>query len=310
MQLYSINRDIIIGNTNTLFWYYPSCVLLLVSGAMFAIWLADKITSKGIGNGSSVLIMVNAVAGLPRAIISEVTLSNHGAFFLLIEFIIMFIIVLCIVLFMQGVRKINLQYARQIISSQGTIEKHQYLPVKMNATGVMPIISANVLVGIIVFISGLLDSKLGFRYAGYVSTALRDPFGWKRNAFQAFIIFGMSMVYMTIFVNPLKIANELKRSNAFISGIQPGKATADFIDKITTRVVFPGAIFLVFISIIPAIVVSSPISIHKDFAHFYGGTTLLIIVGVIINITEQVEGYLNMHYYDKMMQESQDIPYM
>ncbi len=311
-QVYNTSTGIVLGSPRTLPWFYPTSVLLMVSGAMFSIWLADQITSKGLTNGSSVLIMVNTLSKLPSALVSEIKESDHGAFFLVIEFIILFAIILLVILFMQGVRKIPLQYARQRMVGYGYVGRsgagHQYLPIKMNTTGVMPIIFANVLVGLIVFLFDLLDTKLGLRFTGYIVTALKDPFGWKRNAFQSLLIFLATIMYMTVFVNPMKMANDLKRGNAFISGVQPGKATAVFIDKITTRVMLPGAIFLVVVSIIPAIVANHPINVHKDFAHFYGGSSLLIIVGVIIAMIEQIQGHLNMRYYDKTISDTEKMP--
>ena len=269
-QVYSKTPEIIIGSTSRIpIWFYLNAVLLMVAGAIFSIWLADQITSRGLTNGSSVLIMVNTLSRLPQGIASEINESEHGTFFLIIEFIILFAIILLVILFMQAVRKIPLQYARQNMiggfAYSSSAAANQYLPIKINATGVMPIIFANILVSIILFLAQQLETKAGLSSAGYVVTALKQPFGWKRNLFQGIIIFIATIMYMTVFINPMKIANELKRSNAFISGVRPGKDTGLFIDNITTRVIIPGGLFLVIISIIPALVANPPIGVHEKF---------------------------------------------
>ena len=309
-RIFTIRKELILGAGEVnMFWFYLNATLLITAGAMFSVWLADRITEKGLGNGASVLIMVNILAKLPKAIVGEIRTENRTVLFFIIEFFILFLIVLSIILFTQAVRKITLQYARQMMVnySYGG-DSRQYLPIKMNITGVMPIIFSNIFVGIAAFFAGVLHTKLEFSVAGRIAAALKDTLSWQNNATQAVLIFFATFVYASIFVNPMKIANDLKQNNAFISGVKPGQATAHFIDKTISRVIFPGAIFLAIVAMFPALVASKAVGVSEDFAHFYGGTALLIITGVILEMVDQIQGHLDMHQYDKLMLGMKKVP--
>lgn len=278
-------------------------VIILVTGTIFAMWLGEKITDKGIGNGISLLIMVGIIARLPIAFISEwqsrVASSNGGLMMILIEIILWFIIILASIMLIMAVRQIPVQYARR--TAGGTLEKNvfgsrQYIPLKLNASGVMPIIFAQALMFVPAAVAGLFKSEI----AQSVRAAFSDIFGFWYNLVFALLIIIFTYFYTAITVPTNKMADDLKRSNGFIPGIRPGKETGDYLDKIMSLITLPGSIFLALIAIFPAIAVKL-LNMQQGWALFYGGTSLLIMVGVAIDTMQQVNSYLLNRHYDGLM---------
>lgn len=279
-------------------------VIILVTGCVFAMWLGEKITDKGIGNGISLLIMIGIIATMPQSFVQEfisrTTNNTGGLMFILIEVIIWFLVILASVLLVMAIRQIPVQYARR--SASGGYEKNvmgsrQYIPLKLNASGVMPIIFAQA----IMFVPGLVGSSLNDTSFGqWMEVNFADIFGLWYNVLFAVLIIIFTYFYTAITVPTNKMADDLKRSGGFIPGIRPGKETADFLDKIMSLITFPGSLFLALLAILPAIVVKL-MDVQAGWALFYGGTSLLIMVGVAIDTVQQVNSYLLNRHYDGLM---------
>jgi preprotein translocase subunit SecY len=299
---------LLIDEKGSYFWFYFFAVLLMAAGSVFSIWLADLITEKGLGNGTSILIMAGIISRLVPALITEI--REQRGFMLLVGLLVFTAIVFATIVFMKGVRKVGLQYARQMTSMYSYGEGRQYLPIKINATGVMPIIFASVFVGFLTFISKVLYEKFEWAFAGKIHDVFKDAYGWKCNAVKALLIFLGTIMYAAVFINPVKIANELKQNNGFISGVKPGHSTAQYIDKVMSRILLPGALFLAIVALFPSVVYWEGNGLVKtaEFSQFYGGTSMLIIIGVIMEMVQQVEGHLNMVYYDSILQEKEHLP--
>lgn len=284
--------------------FYISSVIILVTGTIFAMWLGEKITDKGVGNGISILIMVGIIATLPMSFTQEfasrVFESNGGLIMILIELVIWFLIIIAAVMLVMAVRKIPVQYARRTAS--GGFEKNifgarQFIPLKVNASGVMPIIFAQA----IMFIpSGLASLFTENDIAQSIQANFADIFGLWYNILFAFLIIIFTYFYTAITVPTNKMADDLRRSGGFIPGIKPGTDTADYLDKIMSRITLPGSLFLALLAIFPAIVVKL-MGIQAGWALFYGGTSLLIMVGVAIDTVDQVNSYLLNRQYDSLM---------
>jgi preprotein translocase subunit SecY len=275
-----------------------SAMIILVAGTMFVMWLGERITDKGIGNGISMLIMIGIISRLPTFLVSEVvTRGMSGALVLVLELVALFFVVVAVVAFTQATRRIPVQYAKQVVGNKVYGGQRQYIPLKVNSSGVMPIIFAQALM----FIPPLLanvwaqDNDI----AAYIGTAFADPTSWQYNTLFAFMILLFTFFYTAITVNPSQIAEDLKRNGGFVPGIKPGKQTSEFIDNILTRVTLPGSIFLALVAIMPAFARMAGVSI--GFSQFYGGTSLLIMVGVILDTLQQIESYLLMRHYEGMM---------
>ncbi|HEY9184494.1 MAG TPA: preprotein translocase subunit SecY [Salegentibacter sp.] len=290
----------LLGDTVT---FVAASVIILTTGCIFAMWLGEKITDKGIGNGISLLIMVGIIATLPLAFIQEfasrVFESNGGLIMILIELVIWFAIILASVMLVMAVRQIPVQYARRTAS--GGYEKNvfgsrQYIPLKLNASGVMPIIFAQAIMFIPAAVAGLSDSET----AQGVTAAFSDMFGFWYNVVFALLIIVFTYFYTAITVPTNKMADDLKRSGGFIPGIRPGSETADFLDRIMSQITLPGSVFLAIIAVFPAIV-QSLLGIQAGWALFFGGTSLLIMVGVAIDTMQQVNSYLLNRHYDGLM---------
>lgn len=288
------------GSTVT---FVASSVIILATGTIFAMWLGEKITDKGIGNGISLLIMVGIIATLPQAFIQEfasrVFESNGGLIMILIELVIWFVIILGSVMLVMAVRQIPVQYARR--SASGGYEKNvfgsrQYIPLKLNASGVMPIIFAQAIMFIPAAVAGLSQSET----AQGVTAAFSDIFGFWYNLVFALLIIIFTYFYTAITVPTNKMADDLKRSGGFIPGIRPGTETAEFLDKIMSQITLPGSVFLAIIAVFPAIIVSL-LGVQAGWALFFGGTSLLIMVGVAIDTIQQVNSYLLNRHYDGLM---------
>lgn len=279
-------------------------VIILVTGTIFAMWLGEKITDKGIGNGISLLIMVGIIARFPRAFAAEVasrlTASNGGLMLILIEVILWFVIVLLCIYLIKAVRQIPVQYARRTADGGMATEKNvfgarQYIPLRLNAAGVMPIIFAQALMFVPATVAGLSQSE----FAKNVQAAFSDIFGFWYNLLFAAMIILFTYFYTAITVPTNKMADDLKRSGGFIPGIRPGKETGDYLDKIMSLITLPGAIFIALVAIFPSML--KIIGMQDQWALFYGGTSLLILVGVAIDTMQQVNSYLLNRHYDGLM---------
>ena len=283
---------------------YPSAffnifsVIILITGTMFCMWLGERITDKGIGNGISMLIMIGIISRFPASIWYEFVEDKglNGALMSVLEIVALFFVVVATVALVQATRRIPIQYAKQVIGNKLYGGKRDYIPLKVNASGVMPIIFAQALMFIPSMIAGLWrDSEIG----AYIGSTFSDPYSWQYNLLFGLLILIFTFFYTAITVNPNDIADNLKRNGGFIPGIKPGKQTSEFIDQILTKITLPGSIFLALIAIIPAFAVQAGVS--ANFAQFYGGTSLLIMVGVILDTLQQIESYLLMRHYEGMM---------
>jgi preprotein translocase subunit SecY len=271
------------------FWWVQS-VVILTAGTMFVTWLGERITDRGVGNGVSLIIAIGILAGLPGALVGEfgAKLSNGGMVLLLVELVILFFVIMATVLLVQGTRRIPVHSAKRIVNQRGGKQgvssgQRSYIPLKINQAGVMPIIFAQALMFLPAFISPDFTDVAGFWY----------------NLIFFVLIVMFTYFYTAITMNPNQMADELKRSGAFIPGVKPGKNTANFIDSLLSRLILPGSIFLGFIAILPAFAMNA--GVMNSFAYFYGGTSLLIMVGVVLDTLQQVESYLLNSEYDGLM---------
>ena len=285
--------------------FIGSSVIILVTGTIFAMWLGEKITDKGIGNGISLLIMVGIIANLPlsftQEFVSRVSENNGGPMLILIELVLWIVIILLSVLLTLAVRRIPVQYARRqsvgTTSDRSIYGSRQYIPLKLNASGVMPIIFAQALMFAPVYVGGALgDSDTG----QWIQANFSDIFGLWYNILFAVLIIIFTYFYTAITVPTNKMSDDLKRSGGFVPGIRPGNETSEYLDTIMSHITFPGSLFLAGIAIFPAIVVKL-IGIQQGWALFYGGTSLLIMVGVAIDTIQQVNSYLLNRHYDGLM---------
>ena len=285
------------------FSFLFSSVIILVTGTIFAMWLGEKITDKGIGNGISLLIMVGILARLPEAFLQEfttrVTNNNGGPMLLVIEIIVWLLVIIACVLLVMAVRRIQVQYARRTVSGefeQDAAGNRQWIPLKLNASGVMPIIFAQAIMFIPAALAGLSNSETSQSIAGTFS----DMFGFWYNLVFALLIIVFTYFYTAITVPTNKMADDLKRSGGFIPGTRPGLETSDYLDKIMSLITFPGSLFLALIAVFPAIVVNT-MNVQQSWAMFYGGTSLIIMVGVAIDTIQQINSYLLNKHYDGLM---------
>lgn len=273
-------------------------IVTLISGTMFCMWLGERITEKGIGNGISMLIMIGIVSRLPFALMAEVSSKNlGGALPLLIEFAALFGVIMLVVLVQQATRRIPIQYTKQIAGGKQVIGQRQYLPLKLIAAGVMPIIFAQS----VMFLPAILGSSLPENeWASAIGTTMSDFTSWQYNLVFATMIILFTYFYTAITVNPNTIAEDLRRNGGFIPSVKPGVATSEYIDDVLTKITLPGSIFLALLAILPAF--ASMAGIEREFAYFYGGTSLLIMIGVVLDTLQQIESFLLMKHYDGMMQ--------
>jgi preprotein translocase subunit SecY len=277
-------------------------VIILIAGTMFCMWLGEKITDKGIGNGISMLIMIGIVSRFPSAIIGEAqSRGMSGALLFLIEMVALFFVVMLAVAVTQAVRRIPVQYAKQVVGNRASAAvggERQYIPLKLNASGVMPIIFAQALM----FVPGLVAGQFAERseFAQSVVQNFGDPGSWGYNLLFAFLIIVFTFFYTAISINPTQISDDMKRGGGFVPGVKPGEATSTFIADILDRITLPGAIMLAIIAVLPA--VAGLFGITRGFASFFGGTSLLILVGVVLDTLQQIESYLLMRKYEGLMQ--------
>ncbi len=278
-------------------FFHISSVVLLVSGTMFCMWLGEKITDKGIGNGISMLIMIGIISRLPGTLIAEaVSRGMQGALAFILELVALFFVVMAVVALTQATRRVPIQYAKQVIGNKMYGGKRDYIPLKVNASGVMPIIFAQALMFIPSMVAGIWqETEIG----NYIGATFSDPYSWQYNLLFGILILLFTFFYTAITVNPNDIADNLKRNGGFIPGVKPGKQTSEFIDQILTKITLPGSVFLAIVAVLPAFVVQA--GVNPGFAQFFGGTSLLIMVGVILDTLQQIESYLLMRHYEGMM---------
>ncbi len=273
-----------------------TALVVLIAGTMFVMWLGEKITDKGIGNGISLIIMVGIVARLPHALLAELDARTNAAtggwVMLVVEFVLLYFIFMAAIALVQATRKIPVQYAKRIVGNKQYGGVRQYIPLKVNAANVMPIIFAQALM-FIPMLFGNWESTRG------IAAAFNNYTGFWYNFTFALLVFAFTYFYTAIIVNPQMMADDLKRNGGFIPGVKPGKETRTYIDTIMTRITLPGSIFLALVAILPAF--AEMIGINRQFALFFGGTSLLILVGVVLDTLKQVESYLLLRHYDGLM---------
>ena len=283
--------------SNKLF-FTVSCVIILVSGTIFCMRLGEKITDKGIGNGISMLIMIGIISRFPGSLVAEALSKGMSqALLFIVEIAVLFGVVMFTVMVVKAIRRIPVQYAKQVIGGNLYRGKRQYIPVRVNSSGVMPIIFAQALM--------FLPAIIGLQFAEnsdffqYIATSFSNMQSWPYNLTFASLIILFTFFYTAITINPNQMADDMKRNNGFIPGIKPGKETSDFISGVLDRVTLPGSLLLAIIAVLPAFAMIFGVS--QSFSTFYGGTSLLIMVGVILDTLQQIESYLLMRSYDGMM---------
>lgn len=279
------------------FMYNLVATIILMSGSMFVMWLGERITDRGIGNGISLIIMIGIVARLPFALVSEIgtkvsTTAGGGPIALIVELIIWFLVVVATIALVQGVRRVPVQYAKRVIGNKQYGGVRQYIPLKINAAGVMPIIFAQALM-----LFPLLFSR--FDATRGLAATLGNYTGFWYNLIFGSLVVIFTYFYTAVTVNPTMMAEDMKKNGGFIPGVKPGKATVNYLDSIMSKVTLPGSIFLAIIAILPAF--ASILGVLDQFAGFYGGTSLLILVGVVLDTLQQIESYLLMRHYDGLM---------
>lgn len=287
------------------FWSYLYLTIILAAGSMFIMWLGERITDRGIGNGISFIILVGIIARLPGAFFYEFTSrlpgatgSEGGLVMFVVEIVLLFAVTVGAVLLVQGTRKVPVQYAKRIVGNRQYGGARQYIPLKVNAAGVMPIIFAQAIMFIPITLAGFgsaSDAGRGF------FQALTDINGFWYNLIFFLMIVAFTYFYTAITVRPALMAEEMKRNNGFIPGVKPGKKTVEYLDTIMSRITLPGSIFLGIVAIMPAF--ARFFGISQNFAQFFGGTSLLILVGVVLDTLQQIESHLMMHHYDGLMKE-------
>ena len=279
------------------FMYNLVATIILMSGSMFVMWLGERITDRGIGNGISLIIMIGIVARLPFALVSEVgtklsTTAGGGPIALIVELIIWFLVIVATIALVQGVRRVPVQYAKRVVGNRQYGGVRQYIPLKINAAGVMPIIFAQALM-----LFPLLFSR--FDATRGLAATLGNYTGFWYNLIFGFLVVIFTYFYTAVTVNPTMMAEDMKKNGGFIPGVKPGKATVNYLDSIMSKVTLPGSIFLAIIAILPAF--ARIMGVQDQFASFYGGTSLLILVGVVLDTLQQIESYLLMRHYDGLM---------
>ncbi len=277
-------------------FFTVSSVIILTAGTMFVMWLGERITDKGIGNGISLIIMIGIIARMPQSFIFESGTRMNGAggaIALIVEILFLFVVVLGTILLVQGTRRVPVQYARRIIGNKQYGGVRQYIPLKVNAAGVMPIIFAQAIMMLPIIIAGYSNSGSGF------VVAFSNMYGFWYNMVTAILIIVFTYFYTAITINPVQMAEDMKKNGGFIPGIKPGRKTVEFLDTIMSRITLPGSFFLALVAILPSVAVKTGVT--PQFAQFYGGTSLLILVGVILDTLQQIESHLLMRHYDGLM---------
>jgi preprotein translocase subunit SecY len=270
--------------------------VVLVAGTMFTMWLGERITDRGVGNGISIIIMVGIIARLPASLLAEIIdrFRGSGVIMLIVEMIIWVVVILAVIALVQATRRIPVQYAKRIVGNRQMGGVRQYLPLKVNAAGVMPIIFAQALM----FLPATATQIPALAESSFL-LGLTNPYGWGYNVLFFILIVLFTYFYTAITINPNQIADDLKRNGGFIPGVKPGRKTANFIGAVMSRITLPGSVFLGFVAVFPVFAIM--FGVNDQFAQFYGGTSLLIMVGVVLDTLQQVEQYLIMRHYDGLM---------
>ena len=286
--------DPYVSNPGLFFWI--SSVILLIAGTLFIMWLGEKITDKGIGNGISLIIMIGIIARLPGAFVGEcaarLSQGGTGLLVLVIELIVLFFVMVGTIALVQGTRKIPVQYAKRVVGNRQYGGVRQYIPLKVNAAGVMPIIFAQAIMFLPITIAGFRQTEALTGFAA----AFTNINGFWYNFVFFIMIIAFTYFYTAVTMNTNQMAEDIKKNGGFIPGVKPGKKTAEYLDNIMSRITLPGSIFLAIVAIMPALV--SLMGVSTAFSHFYGGTSLLILVGVVLDTLQQIESHLLMHHYD------------
>lgn len=294
--LKNVNRDALIESYADYFWL--STVMILIAGTLFVMWLGEKIQDKGLGNGTSIIIMVGILGRLPQSFLGELaakqTRGGGGLLIFLVEIAFLISTILGLIILVQGVRKIPVNYAKQIVGSKQVIGSRQFLPLKVNASGVMPIIFAQA----IMFLPTLF-SFTNIEQGKGVARIFNDHSNPWYMLVYAILVIGFTFLYTALIFNPRQMSDSLKQSNGFVPGVKPGQDTADFIGQVMDRITLPGAIFLAVAGILPGI--AQKLGVTQSFSTFFGGTSLLIMVGVILDTLQQIETHLLMRQYDGLM---------
>ena len=276
-------------------FFWVSSTVILISGTMFVMWLGERITDKGIGNGISLIIMIGIIARLPFALVGEfisrLEEQGGGLVYFIIEIAILVFVILLTILLVQGTRRIPVQYAKRIVGNKQYGGVRQYIPLKVNAAGVMPIIFAQAIMFLPLTVAGFTNTDM----SGFIS-AFSNINGFWYNMVFFFMILLFTYFYTAITINPSQMAEDMKKNGGFIPGVKPGRKTAEFIDNVMSKITLPGSMFLGLVAIMPALVVQ--IGVNQQFAQFYGGTSLLILVGVVLDTLQQIESHLLMRHYD------------
>jgi preprotein translocase subunit SecY len=280
-------------------WFRLSSIIIMAAGSMFVLWLGERITDKGIGNGISFIIMIGIINRLPRSIVEEFSSRTNeqagGLVMFLLEMLFLLFVIAGAIMLVQGTRKVPVQYAKRIVGNKQYGGARQYIPLKVNAANVMPIIFAQAIMFIPVTVIGMFQ---GGEATSFFQAFMNNTGFWYNFVF-ALLIIAFTYFYTAITINPTQMADDLKRNNGFIPGVKPGKMTKDFLDRIMDRITLPGAFFLAIVAILPAFAQLGGISM--GFAQFFGGTSLLILVGVILDTLQQVESHLLMRHYDGLL---------
>jgi preprotein translocase subunit SecY len=274
--------------------------LILVAGTMFCMWLGEKITDKGIGNGTSMLIMIGIVARFPSSLLAEMqTRGLSGGLLFVIEMLALFFIVMGAVAITQAIRRIPIDYAKQVVKGRSVAGgPRNYLPLKLNMAGVMPIIFSQALMFVPTLVANQFAEKS--ETAANIAQTFANPLSWSYNILDAVLIIIFTFFYTAISINPVQISDDMKRSGGFVPGIKPGEPTSNFIANVIDRITLPGAILLAIVAILPA--VAGAFGVSSGFAQFFGGTSLLILVGVVLDTLQQIESYLLLRKYEGLMQ--------
>ena len=274
--------------------------IILAAGSMFILWLGERITDKGIGNGISIIIMIGIIARLPQAFIQEIgsrftAITSGGLVMFLVEIIILYAVVCASIVLVQGVRKIPVQYAKRLVGNKQYGGARQYIPLKLFAANVMPIIFAQALM----FIPLTIVQYSSPENSSWILHSLMDHRSFLYNIVFALLIIAFTYFYTAITLNPTQMAEDMKRNNGFIPGVKPGKDTAEYIDTVMSRITLPGSLFIAFIAIMPAL--AGTLNVQDAFSQFFGGTSLLILIGVVLDTLQQIESHLMMRHYDGLL---------
>jgi len=279
------------------FWFYS--IVILVAGTMFVMWLGERITDRGIGNGISLIIMIGIIANLPFALfaefVSRLEEQGGGPVIFLVEMVVLIVVIIAVILLVQGTRRVPVQFAKRIVGNKQYGGARQYIPLKINAAGVMPIIFAQAIMMVPITLIGFSSSE----GAGWFVRNFSDFTGFAYNFTFAIMIIVFTYFYTAMTINPNQMAEDMKRNGGFVPGVKPGKKTAEFLDTIMSRITLPGSVFLAIVAILPAFAMIA--GVNSSFAQFYGGTSLLIMVGVVLDTLQQIENQLLMRRYDGLM---------